>query len=73
MCPQPPRSPAAPTPSGGVTALLHAWGAGDHAALDALLPIVYAELRRQAERTLRREATGHTLQPMPFGLRFVLD
>ena len=46
-----------------VTGLLIAWSEGDAAALDALLPIVYAELRRQARRALRREAAGHTLQP----------
>jgi RNA polymerase sigma factor (TIGR02999 family) len=46
-----------------VTGLLIAWSEGDTAALDALLPIVYAELRRQARRALRREAAGHTLQP----------
>ena len=45
-----------------VTELLHAWGAGDQTALDALLPIVYGELRRQAERAMRRESAGHTLQ-----------
>lgn len=48
---------------GSVTELLVAWGAGDPAALDALMPRVYAELRRQARRALRREAAGHTLQP----------
>ena len=46
-----------------VTGLLIAWSEGDGAALDTLLPIVYAELRRQARRALRREAPGHTLQP----------
>ena len=46
-----------------VTGLLVAWSEGDAAALDALLPVVYAELRRQARRALRREAAGHTLQP----------
>jgi RNA polymerase sigma factor (TIGR02999 family) len=46
-----------------VTGLLAAWSAGDRAALDALLPTVYAELRRQAERALRLEGAGHTLQP----------
>ena len=46
-----------------VTGLLIAWSDGDRAALDALLPVVYAELRRQARRALRREAAGHTLQP----------
>ena len=46
-----------------VTGLLVAWSDGDTAALDTLLPVVYAELRRQARRALRREAAGHTLQP----------
>lgn len=46
-----------------VTALLRAWSGGDAAAPDALVPLVYAELRRQAERALRREGVGHTLQP----------
>jgi RNA polymerase sigma-70 factor (ECF subfamily) len=46
-----------------VTGLLVAWSEGDSAALDALLPVVYAELRRQARRALRHEAAGHTLQP----------
>ena len=46
-----------------VTGLLIAWSEGDAAALDALLPIVYAELRRQARRALRREGAGNTLQP----------
>jgi RNA polymerase sigma factor (TIGR02999 family) len=46
-----------------VTGLLIAWSEGDATALDALLPVVYAELRRQARRALRREAAGHTLQP----------
>src|SRR5215218_6572213 len=44
-----------------VTALLLAWGAGDRAALDALVPAVYAALRIQAAKALRREAEGHTL------------
>jgi RNA polymerase sigma factor (TIGR02999 family) len=46
-----------------VTELLKAWGAGDRQALDAMLPDVYAELHRQAERAMRREGPGHTLQP----------
>ena len=45
-----------------VTELLRAWGAGDAAASEALVPLVYAELRRQARRALRREGEGHTLQ-----------
>jgi len=45
-----------------ITQLLDAWGGGDKAALDALMPLVYDELRRQASRYLRRERPGHTLQ-----------
>jgi RNA polymerase sigma factor (TIGR02999 family) len=45
-----------------VTELLRAWGGGDKAALDQLIPVVYDELRRQASRYLRRELPGHTLQ-----------
>jgi len=67
---QPTAGPAATPVSGGaaaggadVTGLLIAWSEGDRAALDALLPVVYAELRRQARRALRREDAGHTLQP----------
>ena len=37
--------------------------AGDAAALNALLPMVYDELRRIARSQLDREAPGHTLQP----------
>jgi RNA polymerase sigma factor (TIGR02999 family) len=46
-----------------VTALLLDWSRGDRAALDQLLPLVYAELRGIAARQLRRERVGHTLQP----------
>jgi RNA polymerase sigma factor (TIGR02999 family) len=45
-----------------VTELLRAWGAGDAEAGDALVPLVYAELRRQARGALSREGEGHTLQ-----------
>jgi RNA polymerase sigma factor (TIGR02999 family) len=45
-----------------VTQLLIDWSKGDKAALDALLPAVYQELRHQAARYLRRERAGHTLQ-----------
>jgi len=41
---------------------LLAWRGGDRAALDRLVPLVYAELRRQAHRQMRRERPGHTLQ-----------
>jgi RNA polymerase sigma factor (TIGR02999 family) len=49
-------------PSCDVTALLRAWSEGDRAALDALVPLVYGELRRQAARYMRDEPAGHTLQ-----------
>jgi RNA polymerase sigma-70 factor (ECF subfamily) len=46
-----------------VTALLQRWVQGDARAADDLLPLVYAELRRQARAFLRRERAGHTLEP----------
>jgi RNA polymerase sigma factor (TIGR02999 family) len=46
-----------------VTGLLRAWSSGDAAAPDALLPLVYAELRRLAASQMRRERGDHTLQP----------
>ena len=47
---------------GEMTRLLKAWSHGDRSALDALVPLVYDELRRQASRTLRRQRPGQTLQ-----------
>jgi len=47
----------------GVTELLESWSAGDQAALDRLMPLVYQELRRLAAGHLRRERPEHTLQP----------
>lgn len=46
-----------------VTTLLGDWSRGNRSALNKLLPLVYAELRRMAARQLRRERTNHTLQP----------
>jgi len=48
---------------GEVTRLLIAWNEGDRAAVERLMPLVYAELRGIAERQFRRERAGHTLQP----------
>lgn len=45
-----------------VTQLLLKWRQGDPAALDALMPIVYDELRRLARRYISRERPGHTMQ-----------
>ncbi len=46
-----------------VTELLEAMSTGKEGALDALIPVVHAEMRRQAARYLRRERQNHTLQP----------
>ena len=46
-----------------VTTLLQAWGDGDRAALNEVMPLVYAELRRTARRFMRQEAPGNMLQP----------
>ena len=45
-----------------VTKLLERWREGNREALDALLPLVYDELRRLAHRHLRNERQEHTLQ-----------
>jgi ECF sigma factor len=37
------------------------WRAGDPAALESLIPLVYGELRRIAHGYLRGERPGHTL------------
>ncbi len=50
-------------PPQNVTELLHAWSGGDDQALEKLIPLVYAELHRIAERSLRRMNRGVTLQP----------
>jgi RNA polymerase sigma factor (TIGR02999 family) len=49
-------------PTDNVTKLLLDWSEGDERALERLMPIVYADLHRQAARYLRRERVGHTLQ-----------
>jgi len=46
-----------------LTALLAAWNEGKIEARDRLMPLVYDELRRRAAAFLRRERSGHTLQP----------
>ena len=45
-----------------VTQLLGELTSGDRSAVDRLLPLVYAELRRIAGGRMRHERTGHTLQ-----------
>ena len=46
-----------------ITTLLVAWGRGDEAALQQLLPLVHRELHQIARRCLKGERSGHTLQP----------
>src|SRR5437899_8401042 len=48
--------------SHAVTELVLSCNHGEQAALDKLVPLVYAELRRIAHRYLNRERRGHTLQ-----------
>jgi len=48
--------------SQNVTQMLLAWGEGDEAARDALIPLVYDHLHRIARRHLRNERPGHSLQ-----------
>ncbi len=45
-----------------ITGLLRAWSNGDEDALNHLMPLVYAELRRIAKRRLGRQAPQHTLE-----------
>lgn len=51
-----------PAESGDVTGWLIAWSSGDRAALDRLMAQLYDELRRMAQRHMRSERAGHTLQ-----------
>jgi RNA polymerase sigma factor (TIGR02999 family) len=45
-----------------VTQLLNAWGSGDQAALEKLMPLIYDELHRLAGRYMAHERPEHTLQ-----------
>jgi RNA polymerase sigma factor (TIGR02999 family) len=54
-CGEPPRTR-------DVTGLLVAWGNGDAAALERLIPVVQSELHRIAERCMQQERGSHTLQ-----------
>jgi RNA polymerase sigma factor (TIGR02999 family) len=49
-------------PPSEVSLLLQEWRNGDSKALDALLPVVYKELRRVAHVHLQKERPDHTLQ-----------
>src|SRR5215471_12797067 len=48
---------------GDVTHLLLQWNGGNRAALDALLPLEYSELRKLARNCMMSEKPGHTLEP----------
>lgn len=50
-------------PTGEVTQLLESWQDGNEDAFEALVPLVYDELRMLARSYLRKERAGHTLQP----------
>jgi hypothetical protein len=45
-----------------VSELLAAWTNHDPSARDALMPVVYGELRRLAHHYMRGERADHTLQ-----------
>ena len=47
---------------GSVTGLLLAWGKGDEAAFQRLVPLVERELHRIAKRCMAGERAGHSLQ-----------
>jgi len=49
--------------SSSATTLLQAWRDGDRSALDRLVPLVYAELRRMAGAYIRNERSAQTLEP----------
>jgi RNA polymerase sigma-70 factor (ECF subfamily) len=49
--------------SNQITELLENWSRGDPKAREALMPLVYDELRRLASSYLRQERSDHTLQP----------
>ena len=51
-----------PPAEADVSGLLRAWSDGDPDALQALTPMVYAELRRLARYYVNRERNGHSLQ-----------
>jgi RNA polymerase sigma-70 factor, ECF subfamily len=46
-----------------ISVILKDWSGGNRASADVLLTLVYDELRKIAGRYLRKERSGHTLQP----------
>jgi RNA polymerase sigma factor (TIGR02999 family) len=51
------------SPTHDITGLLLRWSQGDPAALDQLMPVIYAECRHIAAQQLRREKPDHSLDP----------
>jgi RNA polymerase sigma-70 factor, ECF subfamily len=49
--------------SGDITIILKRWDSDRQSAVEALTPIVYAELHKIAAAYLRRQRPDHTLQP----------
>lgn len=58
-----PKLSAAGESAGHVTALLAAASLGDREALEALLPLIYGELKRRAVGMVKRSAGNATLRP----------
>jgi len=50
-----------PATSTQITQLLARWSDGDHSAREALIPLIYDELRRVARNALSGQRPGHTL------------
>ncbi len=46
-----------------ISVILKDWSGGNRASADVLLALVYDELRKIASQYLRKERSGHTLQP----------
>jgi RNA polymerase sigma factor (TIGR02999 family) len=46
-----------------LTALLRSWSSGDESARDAVVPLLYAELRHRAAALLKKEGRAHTFSP----------
>jgi RNA polymerase sigma factor (TIGR02999 family) len=51
-----------PNSGGPISQLLQRWQAGDSEALNALVPLVYQDLRRLAHHYLQKQRPDHTLQ-----------
>lgn len=54
---------ASADPEAPITATLDRLRAGDASAREELVALIYDDLRAGARRLMRRESTGHTLQP----------